>query len=324
MSSLEPASGTKGEAMPWVKALCPDGTAKTFDECLACERECFDLEVREALFERERNWQAIEHTGDRISVTALLGCMRSTYLERKTEYAATPESKWYSLRGELIHRLVERPDFDNPYLRRSEIRLYANLNGCKISGQLDNYKLRFLNMGILKDWKSVGDNALHYVIMEGAKEDHIWQTNVYAWLARQNGYRVDRIEVAYLSLMAVVKTGRTAALSEFLVNPPSRSGKRRNMIGRPRLVKEYPSGKKRWESRYMVPPVPLYNDETVIEFMTPRVKYLSAAFKAGIMPPMADEEVRKWKCEGYCNVRSECESEEARYGRPWTMPEQAA
>lgn len=310
--------------MPWVKALCPDGQKKTFDECLACDHECFDLEVREALFERERNWQAIEHTGDRISVTALLGCLRSTYLERVTDYAATPESKWYSLRGELIHRLVERPDFDNPYLRRSEIRLHAQLNGFRISGQLDNYKLRFLNMGILKDWKSVGDNALPYVIMEGAKEDHIWQTNIYAWIARQNGYRVDRIEIAYLSLMAVVKTGQVATLHEYLVNPPSRSGRRRHMIGRPRLIKQYPSGRKKWESRYQVPDVPLYNDETVLEFITPRAESLSSAFKSQIMPPMADEETRRWKCEGYCNVRGLCESEETRNGRQWTIPESSA
>jgi hypothetical protein len=156
--------------MPWTFALCPDESTRTFDECLSCEDECFDLEIREALFERERNWQAIEHTGDHISATALLGCLRSTYLERLTDYAATPESMWFSLRGELIHRLVERPDMDNPYLRRSEMRLKARCNGAEISGQLDNYKLRFLEQGILKDWKSIGDNGLQYVIYDGAKE----------------------------------------------------------------------------------------------------------------------------------------------------------
>ena len=310
--------------MPWVNALCPDGQTKTFDECLACENECFDLEVREALFERERNWQAVEHTGDRISVTALLGCLRSTYLERIENYAATPESKWYSLRGELIHRLVERPDFDNPYLRRSEVRLYADLNGFSISGQLDNYKLRFLDGGLLKDWKSVSDTGLQYVIFDGAKQDHIWQTNIYAWIARRNNFPVRHIEIAYLSLMAVVKTGHYATMSEFLVNPPTKSGKRKRMVGRPRLLREYPSGRKKWECTYFVPEVPLYNEETIREFITPRARCLSEAFKSGAMPPMADEETRRWKCEGYCNVSSHCETEEARQGRPWSLPEQAA
>lgn len=121
--------------MPWTHVLCPDGQKKSFEECLVCLHECFDLEIREAMFERERNWQAIEHTGERISVTALLGCLRSTYLERVTDYAAHPESQWWSLRGELIHRLVERPDMDNPYLRRSELRLRAKVNGYEVSGQ---------------------------------------------------------------------------------------------------------------------------------------------------------------------------------------------
>ena len=306
--------------MPWTHALCPDGQKKSFDECLACNHECFDLEIREALFERERNWQAIEHTGEHISVTALLGCMRSTYLERITDYAAPPESQWWSLRGELIHRLVERPDMDNPYLRRSEMRLKAKVNGYEVSGQLDNYKLRFLEKGILKDWKSIGDAGLQYIVFDGAKEDHIWQTNIYAWLGRQNGYRVDRIEIAYLSLMQVVKTGQIVPLTELLVNPPAKSGKRKNMLGTPRIIKEYGSGKKKWECFYRIPEVPIYDDQTVIDFATPRLACLSLAFKSGAMPPVAEDEVRRWKCDGYCRVRERCEAEESKNGRSLVIP----
>lgn len=307
--------------MPWKSALCPDGQKKSFDECLACKHECFDFEVREALFERERNWQAMEHTGDRISVTVLLGCMRSTYLERVTDYAAHPESQWWSLRGELIHRLVERPDMDNPYLRRSEMRLRAKINGFEVSGQLDNYKLRFLEKGILKDWKSVGDAGLQFIVFDGAKEDHIWQTNIYAWLGRQNGYRIDRIEIAYLSLMQVVKTGQVVAFTEILVNPPTKSGKRRNMIGTPRLLRQYPSGKKKWECFYRIPEVPIYDDETIVSFAAPRLACLSAAFKTATMPPVANEDIRRWKCDGYCNVREACEAEERANGRSLVIPQ---
>jgi hypothetical protein len=306
--------------MPWTKAECPNGNAVSFDACLACSDECFDLEVREALFERELNWQAEEHTKDNISATALLGCLRSTYLERITDYAAPPESMWFSLRGELIHRLIERPDMDNPYLRRSEMRLHAEVNGMKISGQVDNYKLRFLEKGVLKDWKSIGDNGLQYIIFDGAKEEHMWQTNIYAWLCRQNGYEVDRIEIAYLSLMQVVKTGKLATFAEFLVNAPAKSGKRKNMIGKPRLVKEYASGKKKWECDYRIPEVPMFDDETVIEFMTPRLHALSEAFRIGAMPPVADDETRTWKCSGYCRVRSQCEAYEESQGRKLEIP----
>jgi hypothetical protein len=306
--------------MPWTHVLCPDGQKKSFEECLVCLHECFDLEIREAMFERERNWQAIEHTGERISVTALLGCLRSTYLERVTDYAAHPESQWWSLRGELIHRLVERPDMDNPYLRRSELRLRAKVNGYEVSGQLDNYKLRFLEMGILKDWKSIGDAGLQYIVFDGAKEDHVWQCNIYAWLGRQNGYRIDRIEIAYLSLMQVVKTGKVVPFTEFLVSPPTRSGKRKNMIGTPRLIREYSSGKRKWECFYRIPEVPIYDDETVTAFITPRLSCLTQAFKAGIMPPVAEDEIRRWKCDGYCRVRDNCEAEERKNGRSLIIP----
>jgi len=306
--------------MPWTTVLCPEGQQKNFDECLACDRECFDLEIREALFERERHWQAREHTGDRISVTALLGCLRATYLERVTAYAAAPESQWWSLRGELIHRLVERPDMDNPYLRRSELRLQATIDGHVVSGRLDNYRLRFLECGVLKDWKSVGDTGLHYIIYAGAKPEHLWQANIYAWLARQNGYRVDRIEIAYLSLMQVVKTGRVVPFVEFMNNPPPKSGKRRHMIGTPRLVRAHPSGKKQWQCFYRIPEAPIYDDQTIIEFVTPRLHTLAQAFSTGTLPPVADDDTRRWKCNGYCRVRAQCEAEEQSHGRVLTLP----
>jgi len=155
-----------------------------------------DYNIRETLFEMQLKWQAKEHTGHNISVTALLGCLRSTYLERTIDYAATPHSGWYSLRGTLIHKLIERPDLDNPYLRRSEMRLFAKMNGATVSGQIDHYQQRALEKGVLLDYKSIGDNGLQYIIFDGAKFEHIWQTNIYAWIARQNGYRVDHIEIA--------------------------------------------------------------------------------------------------------------------------------
>ena len=149
---------------------------------------------------------------------------------------------------------------------------------------------------------------------------NIWQTNIYAWLGRQNGYRIDRIEIAYLSLMQVVKTGQVVPFTEFLVNPPAKSGRRKNMLGTPRLVKAYASGKKKWECFYRIPEVPLYDDQTVIDFATPKLACLSQAFKAGVMPPVADDETRRWKCDGYCRVREHCEAEEKKNGRTLVIP----
>jgi hypothetical protein len=158
-----------------------------------------DIEVREAIFARNAD-QDPTHVGHNINVTSMLGCMRSTYLERTIDYAASPLGMWWTLRGELIHRLVERPDHDNPELRRSELQLSAELDGIPITGRVDSYKLRFLDYGVLKDWKSIGDNGLQYIIYDGAKEDHVWQTNIYAWLLRKwipGGHHRDRLSLAH-------------------------------------------------------------------------------------------------------------------------------
>ena len=141
--------------MPWTKVLCPNGEEKTFEECLACTNECFDLEIRETLFEREQNWQDAEHQGSSITVSALIGCLRGIYLERIHDFAANPKDQWYSLRGELIHKIVERPDMDDPYKARTEMRLHIDvpINGThlSISGRIDRWRQRFLEEGILKE-----------------------------------------------------------------------------------------------------------------------------------------------------------------------------
>lgn len=306
--------------MPWTHALCPDGQIKTFDECLACNDRCFDLEICEALYENERNWTDPAHTGSSISATALTGCLRNVYLERIIDYPAAPASAWWSLRGKLIHKLVERPDMDNPYLRRSEIRLEADINGYHLSGQLDNYKLRFLDQGILKDWKSIGDNGIQYIVHDGAKQEHIWQTNIYAWLARQNDYRVDHIQIVYMSLMQIVATGTNTTINEYLVAPPTAAGKRKNMVGNPVLARSYPSGKKKWACTYRVPDVPVFPDEDIVAYIEPRLAALSDGFQNGVMPPVADNEIRKWKCDGYCHVRAACEAHEQSQGRQLIIP----
>jgi hypothetical protein len=93
------------------------------------------------------------------------------------------------------------------------------------------------------------------------------------------------------------------------------------MIGVPRLVRQYPSGKKKWECFYRIPEVPVYEDQTVTNFITPRLACLTQAFKAGIMPPVAEDEIRKWKCDGYCRVRELCEAEETRNSRSLWIPQ---
>lgn len=310
--------------MPWKYSMCGDGKIRTFKECLDDKNhQCFDLEIREALYEREQYWQDKAHIGKNISATALIGCLRSTYLERVIDYIAEPKGQWYSLRGELIHKLVERPDYDNPYGKReSEKRLFMELNGITLSGQMDIWRERFLQEGLLKDWKSIGDNGLLYIIRGGAKWEHRWQTNIYGLLAKRNNYLFNKIQIVYLSLMDVVTTGQEAILNEFLVNPPDAKGFRENMIS-VKLVKEYPSGKKKWACTYNVPDVPIFEEDKVIAFIEPRLEILHAAFEKDEIPPLptiqdvdpkdrdklaklSDIRHEYWKCNGYCPVWEKC------------------
>ncbi len=92
-----------------------------------------------------------------ISVTSPLGCQRGTFLERTTEDAEHPMKMWWSLRSSLIQKLVEREDTEH---RFSERQLKTALDGIPLVGRIDSYQVRFLQYGILKDWKSIGDNGL--------------------------------------------------------------------------------------------------------------------------------------------------------------------
>jgi hypothetical protein len=53
-----------------------------------------------------------KHIGRYISVTSLLGCLRQLYLERTIEYFVEPPKSWWSLRGSILHRLLENPGFE--------------------------------------------------------------------------------------------------------------------------------------------------------------------------------------------------------------------
>ena len=310
--------------MPWIKAICGDGKIRTFEECLNDkDHPCFDFEIREVLYARAMNPHSA-HTGKSISATGLLGCLRATYLERIIDYAASPQSMWFSLRGDLIHKIVERPRYENEDGRReTEKRLSLPVNGTSMSGQLDVWRERFLVYRLLKDWKSIGDNGLRYIIQGGAKWDHIWQTNIYKTILEANEYPVDRIQIVYMSLMDVVTTGKPAVLHEFLVNEPKATGFRENMK-RAEMVKAYPSGKHKWACHYDIPEVPIYKKQDVLDFIRPRVEILYRAFEHEELPRLPDvsdvdpkdaktlhafKDIREgyWKCNGYCDVWRECQ-----------------
>jgi hypothetical protein len=75
--------------------------------CLkSCEHQCVPASV---LVHIENQRRVDKHQGAYLSVTSLLGCLRQLYLERTIDYYVEPPNSWWSLRGSILHRLLENP-----------------------------------------------------------------------------------------------------------------------------------------------------------------------------------------------------------------------
>lgn len=97
--------------VPQIGNVCPGRPTEThtFESnfCLEkCTAQCVPPSVLVHIREKNRT---DKHAGHYISVTALLTCMRQLYLERILDYFVSPPLNWYSIRGTLIHNILEQP-----------------------------------------------------------------------------------------------------------------------------------------------------------------------------------------------------------------------
>jgi len=122
--------------------------------------------------------------GGDISATKLIDSPR-----RRTLYRAHKESvvedvseRVWSVMGQAVHTVLERAETS----ALVEERLYAEVDGWKVSGQFDRMHLADKT---LQDWKVC--STYKYL------GDESWtrQLNVLRWLAHKNGYQVDRLQV---------------------------------------------------------------------------------------------------------------------------------
>jgi hypothetical protein len=98
--------------MPQIGNVCP-GTETKYEFrtgfCLnGCPNQCMPPSV---LVHIENRQKTDKHVGEYISATSLLGCKRKTFGERKINYFVEPPRSWYSLRGTLIHNILQNPGF---------------------------------------------------------------------------------------------------------------------------------------------------------------------------------------------------------------------
>lgn len=122
--------------------------------------------------------------GGDISVTKLIDApKRRTLYKKYREFVVEDVSeRIWSLMGQAVHTVLERAGTN----ALVEERLYAEVNGWKVSGQFDRLHLAD---AVLQDWKVCS--------VYKAKGDVGWerQLNCLRWLAHKNGMKVDRLQV---------------------------------------------------------------------------------------------------------------------------------
>jgi len=122
-----------------------------------------------------------------ITVTSLIGPPQIRVLNKKhaDEIEEDAIDRIWSLLGQAVHTILERADD----LAIKEKRLYADIAGWKVGGQLD--RLAYLPDGTLEDYKVT--SAWTHVF--GNKIEWEQQLNCLALLLFINGYPVKRLQV---------------------------------------------------------------------------------------------------------------------------------
>ena len=122
--------------------------------------------------------------GGDISATKLIDApkRRTLYRLHKESVVEDVSERVWSLMGQAVHTVLERSQTKAIV----EERLYAEVDGWKLSGQFDRLDI---SEGALQDWKVCS--------VYKANGDESWtrQLNVLRWLAHQNGYVVDKLQV---------------------------------------------------------------------------------------------------------------------------------
>ena len=120
------------------------------------------------------------------SVSDLINPVQLTTLKKRywSEITEDASDRIWSLAGRAVHKILEMAKEKHTL---QEERLFATVLGRKISGSFDRY-----DDGVLQDWKFVG-------AWSGRFESRLWewtkQLNSYAWLLREHGFPVTRLEI---------------------------------------------------------------------------------------------------------------------------------
>ena len=176
--------------------------------------------------------------GADLSATGLLQPPQIRILKREHDSEVTTDvsDRIWILLGTSVHNILERANMDNTDVL-TEQRMFAQIDGYKISGQTDSISIEDK---IVKDYKVTSVWSVLSALKEGKPE---WeqQLNIYAYLYRLN----HKTDVSALNIIAIMRDW-------------SKNGRLRN--------KDYP------KCAVEVIQIPLWSEEEQLDFIKERIK----------------------------------------------------
>jgi len=121
-----------------------------------------------------------------ISVTSLLKPPQMLALEKQfgDQLEEDVSDRIWSLLGQVVHGILERAE----ETAIAEQRLAIEVDGWKVSGQMDRFLLK---EGILQDYKFTSV----YKVRDGVPEEYAKQLNIYAHILRKHGRTVNKLQI---------------------------------------------------------------------------------------------------------------------------------
>jgi len=125
--------------------------------------------------------------GGDISCTRLIDAPQIRVLgsKHKDEITVDVSERVFALMGQAVHTVLERAGLKEEGVI-VEQRLFAEVNGWQVSGQVDRMHIAD---GTLSDFK------MTTVYKQHGSDSWTRQLNVLRWLAHKNGHRIDKLEV---------------------------------------------------------------------------------------------------------------------------------
>lgn len=138
-----------------------------------------------SILTRSRYNETNEDLGDYSATRLIAPIQQTTLISRHKNNLKVFDviDQFWSFVGSISHKVLEEHACGNGLYEK---RFYLDINGKKISGQVDHY-----HSGIITDYKS----TKAYKIMRGDFSEWEQQLNIYAHLARANGLPVERLRI---------------------------------------------------------------------------------------------------------------------------------